>query len=68
MTEFQAKLLQYLKAYVKEHGYSPTNAEIRADLGCGNGRLYTAFSRLRRMRRIDKYRGLWRGIELKGQK
>jgi sulfur relay (sulfurtransferase) DsrC/TusE family protein len=62
LTERQAEVLSYVKAYIAEQGFSPTLREIAKHLGCGIAATQAHVARMQRKGYLYRDRGVQRGL------
>ncbi len=63
MTQTQARVLEFIRKFIGENGYSPSISEIAKGVGSYNGTIHTALKRLGERGYLQKGRG-WRNIRV----
>jgi SOS-response transcriptional repressor LexA len=63
MTKTQARLLEYIRSYIAEHGYSPSIDEMAEGIGVWYTTAFIALKRLNERGIVVKGRG-WRSVRI----
>ena len=63
MTKTQAKVLEFIRQFIRAHGYSPSLDEIAKGIGSYSGNVHGILAKLAERGYVRKGRG-WRNIRL----